>query len=89
MGSNAGDKPFFIEQSTQMDLETAFNKFKELENKLDKLKNDTKENLNLAYNTINEALNEFWNADDNIRLALLFTREVLDNLKLRLGITDD
>jgi len=87
MGSNAGDKPFFIEQS-QMDLETALNKLKELENKLDKLKNDTKENLNLAYNTINEALNEFWNADDNIRLALLFTREVLDNLKLRLGITD-
>jgi len=87
MGSNAGDKPFFIEQS-QMDLETALNKLKELENKLDKLKNDTKENLNLAYNTINEALNDFWNADDNIRLALLFTREVLDNLKLRLGITD-
>ena len=88
MGSNAGDKPFFIEKSTQMDLETALNKLKELENKLDKLKNDTKENLNLAYNTINEALNEFWNADDNIRLALLFTKEVLDNLKLRLGITD-
>ncbi len=87
MGSNAGDKPFFIEQ-TQMDLETALNKLKELENKLDKLKNDTKENLNLAYNTINEALNDFWNADDNIRLALLFTKEVLDNLKLRLGITD-
>lgn len=37
----------------------------------------------------NEALNDFWNADDNIRLALLFTKEVLDNLKLRLGITDD
>lgn len=89
MDSNADDKPFFIEQSTQMDLETALNKLKELENKLDKLKNDTKENLNLAYNTINEALNEFWNADDNIRLALLFTKEVLDNLKLRLGITDD
>lgn len=89
MGSNADDKPFFIEKSTQMDLETALNKLKELENKLDKLKNDTKENLNLAYNTINEALNDFWNADDNIRLALLFTKEVLDNLKLRLGITDD